>query len=212
MNIPATLTTLRSTLPVPAVHQEKNNDKKLAFATQVIAAFATAPIALADNVCAPISGSNSGSLEVTDCMNIVPALAKSGQFPSIFSSRPVQLLGLCYTSSADGIQAKIGNREIVVKAATAFTNTFLPSLLGGEDNLGNVIGKWTITDVQSDSVVGSLFTMDTIDMTSGIELDVILDGTGRLAGARGSVKIKSYPSGPNSVAIAEISGTLCVPK
>jgi hypothetical protein len=98
---------------------------------------------------------------------------------------------------------------------SGFTTDFVPTLFGGQDNLGTVVTQVTIVD-PSGNYTGKLFTRDTIDFshitTTGTasEEDVIVGGTKHFGGAKGTYRVDSTANQDASMVIlTNLHGILC---
>jgi hypothetical protein len=205
--------------------------KKIAMTASLITCLAGSSLANATDVCLNING-NAGQLMFGDCISVWNTLSTSGKFPTIFSKQPPALHpGLCFVTGPGGIPATLGSTTVSVSAASAWTTEFspyLPPFVNGPDNLGSVISKLTIKDVNRNRILGDIYTVDSVDTSafnpsvfdpsvdSTIDLneqDVVISGNNKLAGAKGSVRINSsLDLTTGLVTVTEIKGRLCIPQ
>lgn len=168
-----------------------------------------------------------------ECGLVQSRLKASGKFPHIFTPQGNNLLytqlgtPLCFTSLRNdpysvttGIHAKLDARKVTIDSASVWVNAFSPNLpsfgLVGDDNMAAVITQWNVTDVQTNKSIGKGFTADTLE--TGLlsvdgrasELNVVIGGTEKLAGASGSVRVDSQLNPYGFVEITRLSGKLCM--
>lgn len=199
--------------------------KKIAITTNLIACLASFSLANAADICMEVKTENTaadispiGQLEIADCKDIWTTLKASHKFPGIFWQTPPKLLDLCYVSSPESIRAKLGSTDVLVTSKSAWTSDLIPNPAGG-DFLANIISEWTIRNSINNSVIGKIYSMETLDVVNAKELSVIISGSGKLSGAKGSIRIHSTPLEidplTQTVTLLEInhlSGNLCIPK
>lgn len=205
--------------------------KKIAVTANLIGCLAGLSLANAADVCFNIGG-NTGQLTVGNCATVWHALKSSRKFPTIFSRQTPELYpGICFVSGNGGISATLGGMNVTVSTASAWTKEFspyFPPFLNGPDNIGSVISKWTIKDTNRNRKLGDIYTVDTVDTSAfnpgvfnpGVddtielnELDVIVSGSNKLSGAKGSIRVNSHIDlNTGLVNITEVKGKLCLPQ
>ena len=156
------------------------------------------------------------TLEAVDCTQakVWTTLQASGQVPDVFFP-PGKTTAICYASSGPA-SALIGQHQVTIESTlSGFTTDFVPTLFGGQDNLGTVATQLTIVD-QSGGYTGKLYTRDTIDFsqiaTTGTapEEDVIVGGTNNFGGAKGTYRVDSAANQDASMVIlTNLRGVLC---
>jgi hypothetical protein len=105
------------------------------------------------------------TLKAVDCTQekVWTTLQASGQFPDVFFP-PGKTTSICYASFGP-VPASIGQHQVTIASTlSGFTTDFVPTLFGGQDNLGTVVTQLTIVD-PSGNDTGKLFTRDTIDFS-----------------------------------------------
>jgi len=195
-----------------------NNKKTLALALLSSMALSSLAQAAGPN-CLNVGYAGGGIISPTQpaCpAAVLKSLSNSNQFPDIFAVTPAKTLGICYLSQAP-IQATIGITPVLVTTSSAWTNDYLTFVAVPDDltepaELATVVTEWVISEAQHPhKALGNLYTHDTINLTTGVELDLIVGGTGRYDGAHGALQLQSYPAGPTDIGIASINGAICVP-
>jgi len=170
----------------------------------------------ASEKCFNVSANTGQIMFNYNCTEVWNALKQSRKFPYVFSNQqqPGLYPGVCFVSTVGGIPAKLGNQDVTVTSASAWTTDFYPSLppfLDGPDKLASVISAWKIWNTNN-LLLGSIYAVDTVDLVSGNEQDVIIGGSGKFKDASGAVRIDSSPDAiPGLVNITNISGRICVP-
>jgi hypothetical protein len=174
----------------------------------------TVPV-YADAACNTITAPTI-TLEAVDCTQakVWTTLQASGQFPDVFFPAG-RTTPICYASFGPA-SALIGQHQVnIASTLSGFTRDFVPTLFGGQDNLGTVVTQLTIVD-PSGSYTGRLFTRDTIDFsqitTTGTasEEDVIVGGTNYFGGARGTYRVDSAANQDASMVIlTNLHGVVC---
>jgi hypothetical protein len=201
---------------------------KLICSLALVSSLSAMSLAQAASPCKKVSltGSNN-RIQQTSCTftftftsSPIQTLYNSGQYPAIFLSNPAKPdsnnlpkllqigpgVGLCY-ESVGVITATIGNTPVNISTISVWTNELNPQV----DNLGAVITQWTVTLQKSPStVIGSVYTHDTVNPTSGSELDVVTSGTGIFSGLSGAVMVNSFPTSATELQIKELSGEICL--
>jgi hypothetical protein len=156
------------------------------------------------------------TLKAVDCTQekVWKTLQASGLFPDVFFP-PGKTTSICYASFGP-VPASIGQHQVTIASTlSGFTTDFVPTLFGGQDNLGTVVTQLTIVD-PSGNDTGKLFTRDTIDFsqitTTGTapEEDAIVGGTNNFGGAKGTYRVDSAANQDASIVIlTNLHGILC---
>jgi hypothetical protein len=156
------------------------------------------------------------TLVAVDCTlgKVWTTLQASGQFPDVFFP-PGKTMPICYASSSPA-SASIGQHQVTITSTlSGWTTDLVPTLFGGQDNLGTVVTQLTVTD-QTGNYTGKLFTRDTIDLSkitttgSAAEQDVIVGGTNNFGGAKGTYRVDSAANQDASMVIlTNLHGILC---
>jgi hypothetical protein len=157
------------------------------------------------------------TLVAVDCTlgKVWTTLQASGQFPDVFYP-PGKTMPICYASAAPAT-ASIGQHQITITSTlSGWTSDFVPTLFGGQDNLGTVVTQLTIVD-QTGNYTGKLYTRDTIDLSqitatgSAAEEDVIVGGTNNFGSAKGTYRVESAANQDASMVIlTDLHGILCM--
>lgn len=199
--------------------------KKTASIANLITCLVGFSLANAADFCVKISG-DAGQLKLVenqiDCTNIEKELAASKKFPGIFSDQNnPKLLHICYVSNSEqghrGIPITVNdamNMEIISKSA--WTTDFNPF---NGDTLTTVITEMAFWDPVKERVIGKTYAIETLNPVSAQEFSVIIGGSEKLSGAKGSISITSTPGPINSgiplpdyIDINKISGMICLPQ
>lgn len=165
-----------------------------------------------------------------ECSTVQNTLKSSGRFPNIFTPQGTNLLPLCFVSNANdpyavtnGVHAKIGSRAVTINSLSAWTNDFTPNLpdypfyIYGSDNAVGVITQWIVRADDNGKILGKVFTTDTIVtnqlLTSGYagEQDVVIGGTDKFSGVKGSIRIDAQVNQQGLPEIKGLTGKLCIP-
>ena len=204
---------------------------KLIFTIVLLSSMAASALAQAGGPCKNISLTGSSNfIQPTPCTftstgTPIQTLYNSGQYPAIFLSNPAKPdadnppkllqigpapgVGLCY-ASVGVLTATIGSTPVNINTISVWTNEFNPDIIGGPDHLGAVITQWTVSLQKSPStVIGAVYTHDTVNPDVGSELDVATSGTGIFNGLNGAVKVNSSPSSNGELSINSLSGEIC---
>lgn len=215
-------------------------NKKLAVITNLIFCLASFTAAEAANKCLDLRLDNSlepnllrPTFTPEECALVQTRLQSSGKFPDIFTPQGNNLLlsglgtPLCFISNrqdpyyiTSGIHATLGNRKIIIDSASIWTNQFQPNLpefgIAGTDNQASVITQWIVSDSVTNKTIGKGYTADLLDTRSlaetgaSSELNVVIAGTEKLAGASGSVRVNSQINAAGFPVITSISGKICI--
>lgn len=173
--------------------------KKTILAANLLTCLAGFTSANATEVCVTVDNEskNIGRLlpefDPVNCQAITNLLANTGRFPSIFYQQSPQLPGVCFVSSAEGVEATLTStnnvtRNVKLSSKSTFTSDFNPS---EGDTLQGVITELNIKDAITDKSIGKIYSYDTLDSLSFSELDIVVSGSGKFVGAKGAIKIKS---------------------
>lgn len=193
--------------------------KKIMMIASFLNCLAVFSMAHAADNCVEVTAesNNIGQFEAADCTNVWKALKASQKFPGIFSYPP-KLLGSCYMSGPDGIQVKLGSKDVLVTTISAMTTDFIPNPAEGIF-LASVITEWTIRNPNNNHVIGKIQSMETLDAVNSNELAVIIGGDRKFSRAKGAVRIESTPTDfdpqnqtATKIEIEKIIGRLCIPK
>lgn len=141
--------------------------------------------------------------------SVLGSLSGSNLYPEIFSSTPARILGICFLSDAP-ISAAIGTTQVKASTGSAYTSEIVP----GAGGLATVATEWAISDAHTNKILGSVYTHDTINLSTGVELDVIVGGSGLYKGAHGAFTVQSIPVPPydgTAFQVASITGPICFP-
>lgn len=199
--------------------------KKTAFIANLIACLVGFSLANAADFCVKISG-DAGQLKLVenpiDCTNIEKELAASKKFPGIFSDpKDPKLLHICYVSSSDqgrrGLPVTVNNAiNMEIMSKSAWTTDFNPFY---GDTLVTIITEMAFWDPVKERVIGKTYAIETLNPVSAQEFSVIIGGSEKLSGAKGSISISSTPgpitsdtSLPEYIEINKISGIICLPQ
>ncbi len=204
--------------------------KKLICTLALVSSMSVMSLAQAASLCKTVSLTGSSNLiqqtpcNFTSATSPIQILYNSGQYPAIFLSDPANpdannqpnLLqigaesGLCY-ESVGVITATIGITPVNISTISVWTNEFDPEIIGGPDHLGAVITQWTVKLQKAPgTVIGTVYTHDTVNLDYGNELDVATSGTGIFTGLSGAVKIDSIPVNASELNIKTLSGEICL--